>query len=276
MMDSIRYAETQQTEPRDCEEEPIVLPNELFQRTPNSKPGVRPKNLLNNVYQKLRIQGVNKRGIAVTETDNGWTANFTCPITGYIVEAGVLRGAKDFHVIDEGAVYYKDEMSAQHAAAARFLDNLQYTETGKIEPRWCKEVPSLIQEIGTEKRLRNREMVLKPEILLEEQQSATHLTMMGAMYSETKMRSDDVPFHVWMCSKTPKALLNVLYLYSRIIGVNKKAIAVTETDKGWTANFTCPITGYTVEAGALRYRQGSRLLQGESGCTACCGGPILG
>ena len=242
-----------------CDEGPIILPNELLPRTPKTKPGMTPLELLNNAYQKLRVSGVSKRGMAVTETDKGWTATFSCPVTGYTVKAGTLRGSKDFHVVEEGVVYYKEGTGAQHAAAARFLDNLRYTAKREIEPRWCEEVPSLIQGEGTEKLLHSfllkdndRETVLKSEMLLEEQQGTTHPTMMDAIYNKTKLQSDDVPFHVWMSSRTPKALLNALYYISGVSGMVKRGITVTETVKGWTTNFTCPITGYTVEAGVLR------------------------
>jgi uncharacterized ParB-like nuclease family protein len=220
-----------------------------------------PKAQLNCLYQKSQILGALKSTV-VTETDKGWTASFTCPLTGYTAEAGTLRATKDVHIIDEGVVYYKMYKGvAEHAAAARFLDNLRYTETKEIEPRWCEEVPSLIEVNGIEKLFsdfpgENHDIakVSKLAIPPKKQYIAARHTIMSAVYRETKMRNNAVNLSQWMSSCNPKARLNNLYQKSQIQSA-VKSIAVTKTDKGWTASFTCPVTGYIAKAGALRGAQ---------------------
>ena len=82
--------------------------------------------------------------------DSEWTASFTCPLTGLTFNAGTLRTSKDAKLLN-GRIVYSNEQGAEMAAAARYLDDLRFTQSGETEPRWCEEVPSQIHAIAIQK-----------------------------------------------------------------------------------------------------------------------------
>jgi hypothetical protein len=88
-----------------------------------------------------------------------WTSRFTCPKTGRIYASGTLRDENrtPVPVLDGGKqIFYAKLASAKHAAAARFLDDIQFRSTGLLEPRFCQEAPGHLSE---EKTLNMNELI---------------------------------------------------------------------------------------------------------------------
>jgi len=88
-----------------------------------------------------------------------WTATFTCPASGRRYGAGTLRSPpttssaaaaeaattirRGTAVEIDGKICYSRKKAAVHAAAARALDAIQWNKLGIVEPRLCREDPSM-------------------------------------------------------------------------------------------------------------------------------------
>ncbi len=236
LWDSIRYSETNESEPRLCEEEPIKLPKEFFLNESQNSLRTTPLNLVNNLFHPL---GVTIHGgsdcFKVIDTLHGFTATFTCPLTGHTVESGALKPASwkghvDYKVVD-GKVYYDSEQFAKQAASARFVDDLKYSQTGESEYRLCEEPPLTIEDIDKKwiKRTDSRASAAKASDQDERKVPDNPKSVLSAIYDELQNPSRD------------KSLMR--------IGLN-----VTKMQSGWTASFQCPITGHLVHSGRWRER----------------------
>ena len=108
-------------------------------------------NLVNNLFQPFRVNiHAGAECFKLTDTLHGFTATFTCPLTGHVVESGTLkpeswRGYVDYKIVD-GKVYYGSDQLAKQAASARFVDDLKNSQTGTTEPRLCEESPLAIED----------------------------------------------------------------------------------------------------------------------------------
>ena len=235
LLDCIRYTETSELEPRLCEEMPIPLPIEVLQES-LSKPPVQssPKLALNSWFQEKGFRVVLGQGFSVKHTADGFVAFFTCPFTGHIVSSGTLMDRSSTRDVD-GTVSYKSINDAQHAAAARFLDDLRYTQTGETEPRLCEETPAKIENI---------------EKLLSEGDDKTNI---GKSEKFT---------HFFKPS--PMKSLQDMYVpmgFSR--SQMNKGFVVHQVGKGYTASLKCPLTGHVVESGMLRNVRNFQVVDGK-------------
>jgi hypothetical protein len=166
----------------------------------------------------------------------GWTATFTCPVSGVVYPAGVRRDLEQFVVEDpEGLsrVLYKKKKHAVHAAAARALDAIQYQTMGLQEPRFCVEDPS-------------EEAAVQPQLLgaLEDGQQEER-----QMVTEEAV---DAPV------RSPLWELNDYYEQQHGISksdltIDATPVASPETETPlWTATFRCPVTKVEYPAGTMK------------------------
>lgn len=247
LWDSLRFTETKEMEPRLCEEEPILLPKELFVFEP--KKGLRstsPSNVLHNMYQQLGVtKGVFMQNFKVTETLDGYTATLTCPVTGHVVESGTMIPESfiddfEYKAVD-GKIYYESEKPAEHAAAGRFIDDVKFSQTGQTEPRYCKEEPSNID--GLEEKWVKQEA--GPTTPAGEGRPASE-NMLVVASDQSK--------------RPPKSMLSTIYDELQSSGFNKNMVKMgmtaTKSHAGWTATFQCPVTGHTAESGRWREASG--------------------
>ena len=102
------------------------------------------------MYDELQSSSRNtslmKKGLNLTKSRSGWTASFQCPITGHHVHSGRWREIPKYKESD-GAICYMNANHAEHAAVARFLDDMTFSKTGEVEPRLCEEMPSTIENV---------------------------------------------------------------------------------------------------------------------------------
>ena len=150
-----------------------------------------------------------------------WTSVFTCPLTGKKYPSGRLR--QTYKPIEESdrkdAVCYQRKLHSTHAAAARFLDAIQYQQRGIVEPRFCEEDPSA----STESTKPALESVVSTPKISEPEGIATieryYSMQIGSKLSEDCFESERIR-HNWLST--------------------------------WTTAFTCPVSKNTFLSGRLR------------------------
>ena len=202
--------------------------------------------------------------------DGVWyTAAMTDPTTKETFSAGVVRAPKspngiaDIKVLDDGKVYYKDDIShAINAAAARAIDCYMYREDEKSDIRLCYEEPYKTAEEGESQSvdydvlLAQRDEGIKSidhEVLLAQRDEgieSSHTPKTKATTFSSLAESSPEILHV------PKAFLQCAFQNKHGQGKFVDPFDVQETEyrgkRWWTATFQDPITEETFSSGLGR------------------------
>lgn len=251
LLDSIRYTLSKEKEPRLCVEEPILLSEELLTTPRPRMRGVL--KCLEHAFRPLQIDRTAvDNALKSMKLGDKWTATFTCPLTGYTTQSGTLVGSRKHDIVDDTSVVYGTMWGSRVSAAARFLDDLRYTQTGEAEPRWCEEVPSLIEIQGIEK------------LFFDSESEKTYLENLEMKLAEAQAAKEKAaPLGLISRERSPKGTLNNEYQKLGMSGpIVKNATTLEKTEHGWIATFTCPVTGHTATSGTCRQRNDVKVVDG--------------